>query len=108
MPKLLVRPNVVVSDSTKEPIEEEVILEYSTRYEQLDAYASFLRCLQAKKGQVSNYLFLDNKLSLFCKFLFTAFEGLPHGDTIGNLNLDFSSLFDIFSTGSVSLNTLEK
>ena len=101
---------MVVSDSTKEPIEEEVILEYSTRYEQfeiVDAYA-LLRCLQAKKGQVSNYLFLDNKLSLFCKFLFTAFEGLPHGDTIGNLNLDFSSLFDIFSTGSVSLNTLEK
>ena len=76
---------MVVSDSTKEPIEEEVILEYSTRYEKLDAYA-FLKCLQA----VSNYLFLDNKLSLFCKFLFTAFEGLPHGDTIGNLNLDFS------------------
>ena len=32
MPRVLQRPDVVVNDCTKEPIEEEVLLEYPTRY----------------------------------------------------------------------------
>ena len=44
--KLLVRPNIVLVDGTKEPVEKEVLLVYETRYS--NSYLPYNRAHQNK------------------------------------------------------------